>query len=95
MSNLPLPVRLLNLGGGALRAVGVETVKLDLDALLQTARANTGLADYGEDDFIGPLKLLLKGLEEEAELSQLGRLIARSDIIRNLENRLGIVDLLQ
>lgn len=94
MTSLPLPVRLLNMGGGALRAVGVETVKLNVDNLLSTAKSNAGLDDFGEDDFIGPLKLLIKGLEEEAELSQLGRLIARNDILRNLENRLGIVTLL-
>ena len=95
MTSLPLPVRLLNMGGGALRAVGLETVKLNVDNLLRTAKNNAGLDDFGEDDFIGPLKLLIKGLEEEAELSQLGRLIARNDILRNLENRLGIVALLQ
>ncbi len=95
MSSLPLPVRLLNFGGGALRAVGVETVKLDFDNLLQSARSNTGLSDFGEDDFIAPLQMLLEGLEKEAQLSQLGRMIARTDILRNLENRLGLVDLLR
>ncbi len=95
MSKLPLPVRLLNLVGRAANGVGLHPVALGFDALLQKARDNTGLVDFGEDDFRDPLALLLDGLEKEARLSLLGRMIARADLLRTLENRLGLVDLLK
>lgn len=92
---LPIPVRAMNFAGRAASAVGLTPVSLDFDKLLRTAQKNTGLSDFGEDDFRDPLKLLLRCIEEEAELSMLGRVIARTDLLRTLENRLGIVDLLK
>ena len=95
MNTLPLPVRFLNLAGRSVQAAGWQPVSLDFDKLLNKARDNTGLNDFGEDDFRDPLKLLLNGLETEARLSTLGRIVARSDLLRTLENRLGLVDLLR
>lgn len=95
MSKLPLPIRLLNLTGRAANNLGLHPVNLGFDALLQKARDNTGLANFGEDDFHEPLMMLLQGLEEEAELNLMGRIIARADLLRTLENRLGLVDLLK
>jgi hypothetical protein len=95
MSKLPLPIRLLNLTGRAANAVGLHPVDLSLDRLLQKARDKTGLTDFGEDDFRDPLGRLLSGLEEEANLNLMGRVIAKGDLLRTLENRLGLVDLLK
>lgn len=95
MANLPLPVKLLNLAGRGAGALGLQPIDLRFDKLLQQARANTGLQDFGEGDFEEPLRLLLDGLENEARLSVLGRMIARSDLLRTLQNRLGMVALLQ
>ncbi len=92
-STLPLPVRLINLAGRGANAIGVQPVNLQLEKLLQTARDNTGLNDFGEDDFRRPLALLLDGLEKEARLSLLGRIIARANLVQTLENRLGFVAL--
>ncbi|MFT4518642.1 MAG: hypothetical protein ACI9JM_001027 [Halioglobus sp.] len=94
-SKLPFPVRMLNMAGGAASAIGLQAIKLDADHLLKTAQKNTGLKDFGEDDFREPMNLLLLGLAEEAQLSTLGRMIAKTDIVRTLENRLGMVDLLK
>ncbi|MBK6738434.1 MAG: sulfotransferase [Haliea sp.] len=92
---LPLPVRLLNLctGRGRQRPLGLQPVNLSLEKLLQTVCDNTGLSDFGEDDFRAPLALLLKGLEQEANLSLLGRIMAKTDLVHTLENRLGFVAL--
>lgn len=95
MSALPLPVRLMNLAGRGAGALGMQPVDLSADKLLRQARRNSGLDDFGEDDFRAPLDRLLRGLEEEAELSLMGRMIARADLLRTLENRLGIVALLK
>lgn len=90
---LPLPVRLMNLVGAGARTVGLELVRLDVDSLLAKAQANTGLRDFGGDEFREPLALLVEALEDEARLTTLGRMIARGDLLRVLENRLGLVDL--
>ncbi len=93
--DLPLSVRLLNTAGRGVNALGIRPVSLELHNLLDRACANTGLSDFGEDDFRESLALLLDCLENEAKLSLMGRLVARADLLRTLENRLGLVDLLQ
>ena len=62
---LPLPVRLLNAAGRGANVIGIHPVKLELQALLDTACRNTGLTDFGDDDFREPLALLLDCLEKE------------------------------
>ena len=92
---MPLPVRFLNMVGRSVNTIGFQPLNLSLDKLLQTATDNTGLSDFGENDFRQPLALLLEGLEKEANLSLLGRIIAKSDLVRTLENRLNFVALLK
>ena len=74
-----------------LRAV----VPLDEDSLLQHARQATGLEDFGDDLWREPFVVLVKSLEEEAQLTLMGRLMARSDIILWLSTRLGVTDTLK
>ena len=92
-SSLPLPIRLMNFAGRGAAALGIQPVLLRVDALLEKARASTGLSDFGGDEFRAPLELLIRSLEGEARLSTMGRLVARSDLLRTLENRLKIVEL--
>ncbi len=90
---LPLPVRLMNLAGRGASSIGLQPVKLDVDSLLEKATANAGLTDFGGDEFRQPLALLIESLEGEANLSLMGRLVARGDLLRVLENRLRLVEL--
>jgi hypothetical protein len=91
--SLPLPVRLMNLvAEGAVR-IGLRPIKLGTESLLEKARTNTGLSDFGGDEFRKPMELLIGSLEREANLSLLGRLVARGDLLRTLENRLRLVEL--
>ena len=92
---LPLGARLLNLAGRGANLVGLHPVNLRLESLLHQAMEKTGLSDFGGDAFRQPLALLLSGLENDARLSLLGRMVARGDLLRTLENRLGLVDLLK
>ena len=92
-TRLPLPVRLLNLAGRGANAIGLHPVNLGLEQLLQKAASNTGLSDFGGNEFRQPLALLLSCLEKEARLSLLGRMVAKADLLRTLENRLGLVEL--
>jgi hypothetical protein len=66
-------------------------VPLDADALLVTARELTGLTDFGtgwEEGFA----LVVAGLERDARLNTLGRLLARADIVQFLVNRLQLTE---
>lgn len=76
--------------GRAIDARGV--VLLDEGSLLDTARANTGLEDFGDDSWREPFRILLDDLERHADLHLVGRLMTRSDLLIHLEGRLRVID---
>ena len=89
---LPFALRALNaLGGPIVR----RAASLDLDQLLATAQARTGLSEYGDPGFREPLGVLLVALERDAHLSALGRIASRGLVLQLLANRLRIEDLLR
>lgn len=83
-------VRQVNLEGTYLDLKSV--VPLDEASLISFAKANTGLSDFGADDWYEPFQVFIKSLEEEAELTLLGRILTRSDLLMYLEARLRIED---
>jgi hypothetical protein len=89
----PLPLRIVNATGAALRRLGVPIVRLDTASLFAAAEKATGLHDFGDDAFRDPLARLVASLEDEARLTILGRVIARRDLLRLLEARLRFVEL--
>jgi hypothetical protein len=82
----------LNDVGRELLASSAAIVPMDGEALLAEARRNTGLDDFGGDEFLEPMRILLDSLEGEARLTLMGRILARSDVLNLLENRLQIED---
>ncbi len=87
---LPFALRALNaLGGPIVR----RAASLDLDQLLATAQARTGLSEYGDPGFREPLGVLLEAFERDANLSALGRIASRGLVLQLLVNRLRIEDL--
>jgi hypothetical protein len=72
------------MGGGA----GGNLEAFDDAGLLKDAQSNTGLRDFGEDEFREPLGMLLKSLREEARLNEVGRSVLRARIVESLETRL-------
>ncbi|MBW1883502.1 MAG: sulfotransferase [Deltaproteobacteria bacterium] len=68
----------------------IPEVSLEEASLLEEARANTGLDDFGDPIFQDGLRRLLDSLEREARLTAIGRLIAHGEVLRNLENRLRV-----
>jgi hypothetical protein len=91
----PLGLRLFNRVGGTLRRAGVPLIRLDESDLMARASRRSGLTDFGDDKFREPLRLLLDSFERDAHLTTLGRVIARTDLVRLLANRLHIVDTLK
>ena len=69
-----------------------QLVPLDQEELLAAAQATTGLEEWGGLGFREGLRVLVEALEREARLNVVGRLLARSEIVRCLENRLRITD---
>jgi hypothetical protein len=67
-------------------------IRLDADELLAEASARSGLSDFGGDDFLEPYRIFVRALDAEAQLHALGRLIARSDVVNWLENRLQLAE---
>jgi len=84
----PAWVRAVN-AGEILPFGDVAALPLDRDALLAEARAELGLDGhgvdgFGDDGFLEPLDVLLAALEDEAELTVLGRWITRRFLVRLL-----------
>ena len=67
----------------------------EVEQLLQAAREQTGLSDFGGDDFREPLERLVAALNTEARLNDFGRLRAQMTIDAGLATRLAIVDYLE
>ena len=67
-------------------------IPLEEETLIQAAMEQTGLSDFGDSGFREPLSILLRSLNEEADLTLTGRLLAACDILRILESRLRIID---
>jgi hypothetical protein len=90
---VPVPIRLplgVRVANQVARPLARRLLPLDPESLLASARRRAGLDDFGDDGFRAPLARLLEALEGEAALSPLGRVIARAELIRLLENRLQI-----
>jgi Sulfotransferase family len=63
---------------------------LNADQLISLARHRTGLTEFGETPFTGPLQNFLRCCFEEANLSLVGRIATRWDVIRFLSNLLRL-----
>jgi hypothetical protein len=86
----PIWVRSANALGRGLAALGLQPGRLDEQTLLATAARRTGLSDFGDDRFREPFALFVHALEHEAELTAVGRALARREVLTLLENRLQV-----
>ena len=89
------PLRAINVVGRGLHRLGIAP-KLELDLLLDRARAEAKLDDFGSDRFREPLTAMLEDLRDMgADLNLIGRLGLGRDFQRNLVARLRIKELLR
>jgi hypothetical protein len=63
---------------------------LDPDLLIRSARRQTGMRDFGDIPFIGPLTRLLDSCSRESNLSLVGRSATNWDVVRFLSNLLTV-----
>ena len=65
---------------------------IDVPALLDAARSDTGLDDFGDPSFRDGLDVLADSLAREAHLSNVGRLAYTGQLLCYLRERLRIED---
>lgn len=80
----------VNALGANLGDDGRSLVSLDAAEIIAAASSNTGLTDFGDPWFRSGLDVLLRALEDEARLTLVGRILARAEIQRILQNRLAV-----
>lgn len=89
-------IRAINTVGRGLAGLGLGPGRLEIDALLDEARAATGLEDFGRDEFRVPLAQLLADIDALGHgLSTVARLGLWRDIPRSLRTRLRTQELLR
>jgi len=87
-----LTYRIVDQIGRVLRDHGLLTISLRPEELCEVAQFRAHLTDFGGDDFLAPLSMLVQCLEEEATLTVVGRLFIKEILIQKLINRLLLAD---
>jgi Sulfotransferase family len=105
VSERPAPVRIDDLDAPRLAPHVAELLKgaqaagdaVDFGpaGLLDQARSETGLSDFGPEDFVERLTVLAASFDTESGLSALGRINARALLLSLLKNRLRVEDLVR
>lgn len=70
-------------------------VRFDLDTVLDAAKSQTGLADFGDDDFIERLKVWLQALDEDDNASGVTRVNMFDMTVRYAATRLRLEELVR
>jgi hypothetical protein len=68
------------------------TVSLDPASLIAQAQANTGLTDFGPGEWRAHFDVLMRAIEEEAQLHFAGRLLTRNEMVLHLQTRLKLIE---
>jgi len=89
---LPAPIRLLN----ALPETFIKRLTLlEENHLLEKAQRETGLKDFGDEDFLIPFRLLLEDLKRYDHFTHLGRITAKTILHQQLCARLHLEEKLK
>jgi hypothetical protein len=91
LSDLADPV-LSELQAGALAYAAANPVTFNEETVLAEARQRTGLSDFGAEDFRGRLRLWAKAVNDDAELSSVGRMTCFNEAVRYAAARLQVED---
>ena len=88
----PFAVKAINRMGAWGRRIGIGTSRINAEQLMEEATKKTGLSDFGDEDFMPGLQVLVQSLHDEARLSTIGRIAAKNFVLVRLEHRLQIID---
>lgn len=89
---LPAPIRLLNAFPEPLIK---RLTRLEENHLLTQAKKETGLQDFGDEDFLVPFRILLEDLNTYDHFSNLGRITAKTILHQQLCARLYLEEKLK
>src|SRR5690606_34906503 len=84
--------RLTPLQAEALAAAAANPVTITPETVLEAARAETGLSDFGDPGFRIRLKLWCDAVNAERDLTHLARAGTYADMVRFAANRLRVED---
>ena len=90
----PLPVALLNAVWHASGRIA-NSGGLDIDKMIAAARRKTGLSNFGDEWFMEALSVLVRSINEEANLTPLGRWIQKQRLAGALATRLRVEELIR
>jgi hypothetical protein len=82
-----LPVVAINRVGSLLERLGLRLNSFDESKLLAAAAREAKSTDFGSDEYLEPMRVLVSALQDEAELSFVGRFAARAQVVTLLANR--------
>ncbi|MBV2235204.1 MAG: sulfotransferase [Sterolibacterium sp.] len=85
-------MRFINAAGHFLERCHLPPARLEKSVLLAKAIKHAGCRDFGDPGFHKGLDHLLDSLENEAQLTPLGRLMAQTEIVGRLTSRLRLID---
>ncbi|MBN1345370.1 MAG: sulfotransferase [Phycisphaerae bacterium] len=88
----PLSVRLYNGVARQLERIGWGLNGMTEESILAAARRRTGLAEFQDDDFRVPLRLLIQSFLDDGRLHPFGRMMMRRRLVEFASNRLRIDD---
>jgi Sulfotransferase family len=74
-------------------AAMADDVRLEPPNLMMIAVTETGIDDFGPDDFVDRLDVICRGLREEAGLGPAGLVAVQVQLVQLLKNRLRLEDL--
>lgn len=86
----PRPEWLARFNEEARRTAIRDVIRLEADELLETAQRSSGFRNTGDPRWREPFDVLVRSLEDEAELHPFGRLMARNDLLNQLQALLGV-----
>jgi len=87
---LPIQTLALRAADTLAGASGLLDRPFAVDALIGLARRRTGLTDFGETSFVGPLRRFLAACHAESSLGLIGRSATKWDVVRFLSNLLRL-----
>jgi len=93
---LPKLARFINYSGERLLSEKKDPIlNRSANEVMQNVADHLSLKDFGEPYFKAGLKLLLESINQDTNLTFLGKILLRTAIDRNLENRLKFIDLIK
>jgi hypothetical protein len=85
--------RLMNRFGSVLESTGIYLIPMQLDSMIRAAERETGLHDWGDEQYLADMQVLFRSVTENPQMSTLGRYALWDELRKRLRIRLKIIHL--